>query len=68
MNETEYATLWILLQAKELNEFDLTDLKELLSDENFTDWEFTIGWLNSLPNLPAKIRRRMTPDQRNSYG
>jgi hypothetical protein len=49
MTQREYETLWVLLQVKELNEFDLMDLKELLSDVNFTDWDFTIGWLNSLP-------------------
>jgi hypothetical protein len=60
----EYEVLWILLQIKELNVLDLTDLKEILSDREFTDWKFTIGWLKSLPDLPVKPRLRI----RNSYG
>jgi hypothetical protein len=66
----EYETLWILLQTKALNVFDLTDLKELLEAEDHTDWKFTIDWLHSLPDLPVKPCPRMTPEdyQKNSLG
>jgi len=71
MTDLEYEILRVLLQTKELNEYDLRDLKAILSDEDYTDyWDLTIGWLNSLPDIPIRPMRRMTPDdyRKNSLG
>jgi hypothetical protein len=59
MTDEQYETLWILLSTKQIPKSDLEGIDAWLQSK-YDDWDWVIKWLWWRPDVPLKIRKRMS--------